>query len=184
MSFRESNHTLLHLRNSVRGMQFLNHQEKSVIHSPTLNHAGWLCKTLTRDMYCSWGSAVIDYVSSRKAPFTQWSSQQPCLVNWIRVIIFILEPGKFKLQKTMGYSRYMKPNYKEIATISDILTFNPEFLSNNLLLKMKTDSTLSTTQSVALGINFIFFLHRHRVVHLQRLIMYFIKVWVTLVAGS
>ena len=57
----------------------------------------------------------------------------------------------------MGYSRYTKPNYKENATNPDILTFNPELLSNSLLLKMKTDSTLSTTPSVALGINLIFF---------------------------
>lgn len=72
----------------------------------------------------------------------------------------------------MGYSRYTKAHYKENATNPDILTFNPELLSNSLLLKMKTDSTLSTTPSVALGINLIFFLCRLRVIHLQKLIMY------------
>lgn len=47
----------------------------------------------------------------------------------------------------------MKPNHKENATNPDSLAFNPEFLSDNLLLKMAADSPSSMTQSVVLGIS-------------------------------
>lgn len=169
----------------MRRTEFLNLQKKSTRRYPALILAGWLHKTLILEKHCLSFCLHLFTSSLTKHPSHCAVLTMPCHAAWMRVNIFILEPGKFKLRRLWGYSRYMKPNYKENATNPDILTFNPELLSNSLLLQMKTDSTLNTTPSVALGINLIFFLCRLRVVPLQKLIMcYIIKVWATLVARS
>lgn len=172
----------------MRRTEFFNLQKKSTRRYPALILAGWLHKTLTLEKHClsfclSW------FISSLTKHPSHWT-----VLTMHHALPFRLDEGlhlhfrarEVQAQKTMGYSRYKKPKYKENATNPDILTFNPELLSNSLLLKMKTDSTLSTTPSVALGINLIFFfLCTLRMVPLQKPIMYYIiKVWTTLIASS
>lgn len=168
----------------MRGTEFLNLWKKYTRRSPTLILEGWLPKTLTLEK-CYLNFCFHWFTSSLRKHLPHGYTVQSSPLDWMRVNIVILEPGKFKLRRLWVIQGTLSPTTRKMPQTQTFSLSIQSSFQTACYWRLKQTLLWAWHRLLLWGLIFFFFISRLRVVHLQKLIMYvIIKVWATLVASS